>query len=290
MTEAERLVMLLNADKTDEHKEQRKKETEAQKMRKYGLAAEIKRRYEELLRIQERYTAEANKIRASKDYSAEGKQRKIEKIKQDRLAEQQRVYEAVEKAIQQLAKEVQENRPAEAFDFGSPKFTNALKLIEMGGKALSPSSQMTIIQQFRYCPEALTALEPIMEVAGMKDGVSAIEDLRKRATYEERYPNMLEDSFYFACRDTENCMNIGGGLYQEVQRVDDFVRSSDVFNRDVGRAVNPAAEELKSIEPTETQPDAKPETAAEPKVDIFNPGEMTDEEWFAYRKSIASQG
>ena len=85
-------------------------------------------------------------------------------------------------------------------------------------------------------------------------------------------------------------MYIGGPLYQEVQRVDDFVRSSDVFNRDVGRAVNPAAEELKSIEPTETQPDAKPETAAEPKVDIFNPGEMTDEEWFAYRKSIAPQG
>lgn len=290
MTEAERLVMLLNADKTDEHKEQRKKETEAQKLRKYGLAAEIKRKYEELLRIQERYTAEANKIRASKDYSAEGKQRKIEKIKQDRFAEQQRVYEAVEKAIQQLAKEVQENRPAEEFDFGSPKFTNALKLIEMGGKALSPSSQMTIIQQFRYCPEALTALEPIMEVAGMKDGVAAIEDLRKRATYEERYPNMLEDDFYYACRDTEKCMYIGGPLYQEVQRVDDFVRSSDVFNRDVGRAVNPAAEELKSIEPTETQPDAKPETAAEPKVDIFNPGEMTDEEWFAYRKSIAPQG
>lgn len=72
--------------------------------------------------------------------------------------------------------------------------------------------------------------------------------------------------------------------------LDDFVRSSDVFNRDVGRAVNPAAEELKSIEPTETQPDAKPETAAEPKADIFNPGEMTDEEWFAYRKSIAPQG
>ena len=107
MTEAERLVMLLNADKVDEHKEQRKKETEAQKMRKYSLAAEIKRRYEELLRIQERYTAEANKIRASKDYSAEGIQRKLEKIKQDRFAEQQRVYEAVEKAIQQLAKEVQ---------------------------------------------------------------------------------------------------------------------------------------------------------------------------------------
>lgn len=174
------------------------------------------------------------------------RQRERERIKQERaaqLAEQQRVYESVQITIQQLADAVKEDRPAEEFDFGGAKFTNALKLIEVGGKNLPPEAQAMLVQEFRYCPDALKTLKPIMAVAGMLDGVKAIEDLQIRSTDDSRYINALDDAFWFACRRPELA---SADLYNAVSRADAFVSGSDTFNRSPGKAAPQSVEDAEA--------------------------------------------
>ena len=66
--------------------------------------------------------------------------------------------------IRRLEQAVAAERPSEAFDFGSQKFPNALKLIETGGKNLPEDVQRIIASQFRYCPDALNVLSPLIDV------------------------------------------------------------------------------------------------------------------------------
>ena len=47
------------------------KATEAQKLQKYNLAAEIKRKYEELQRVKKASDESVEKIRANRNYSRE---------------------------------------------------------------------------------------------------------------------------------------------------------------------------------------------------------------------------
>ena len=219
---------------------QQKQTTEAQKLRKYNLASEIKRKYDELLRIQEASRKAADKIKANRNYSKEYIEKLLAQNARDQLAEQQRVYESVQITIQQLADAVKEERPAEEFDFGGAKFTNALKLIEVGGKNLPPEAQAMLVQEFRYCPDALKTLKPIMAVAGMLDGVKAIEDLQIEATDDRRYIDELDDAFWFACRKPEMT---SADLYNAVSRADAFVSGSDTFNRSPGKAAPQSVED-----------------------------------------------
>lgn len=222
---------------------QQKQTTEAQKLRKYNLASEIKRKYDELLRIQEASRKAADKIKTNRNYSKEYIEKLLAQNARDQLAEQQRVYESVQITIQQLADAVKEDRPAEEFDFGGAKFTNALKLIEVGGKNLPPEAQAMLVQEFRYCPDALKTLKPIMAVAGMLDGVKAIEDLQIRSTDDSRYINALDDAFWFACRKPELA---SADLYNAVSRADAFVSGSDTFNRSPGKAAPQSVEDAEA--------------------------------------------
>ena len=151
------------------------KATEAQKLQKYNLAAEIKRKYEELQRVKKASDESVEKIRANRNYSREYIGKCVEGIRSKQKEEQRRIYNSASEKIRRLEQAVAAERPSEAFDFGSQKFTNALKLIETGGKNLPEDVQRMIAAQFRYCPDALNVLSPLMSAAGMQYGNEAIQ-------------------------------------------------------------------------------------------------------------------
>ena len=151
------------------------KATEAQKLQKYNLAAEIKRKYEELQRVKKASDESVEKIRANRNYSREYIGKCVEGIRSKQKEEQRRIYNSASEKIRRLEQAVAAERPSEAFDFGSQKFTNALKLIETGGKNLHEDVQRMIAAQFRYCPDALNVLSPLMSAAGMQYGNEAIQ-------------------------------------------------------------------------------------------------------------------
>ena len=151
------------------------KATEAQKLQKYNLAAEIKRKYEELQRVKKASDESVEKIRANRNYSREYIGKCVEGIRSKQKEEQRRIYNSASEKIRRLEQAVAAERPSEAFDFGSQKFTNALKLIETGGKNLPEGVQRMIAAQFRYCPDALNVLSPLMSAAGMQYGNEAIQ-------------------------------------------------------------------------------------------------------------------
>lgn len=151
------------------------KATEAQKLQKYNLAAEIKRKYEELQRVKKASDESVEKIRANRNYSREYIGKCVEGIRSKQKEEQRRIYNSASEKIRRLEQAVAAERPSEAFDFGSQKFTNALKLIETGGKNLPGGVQRMIAAQFRYCPDALNVLSPLMSAAGMQYGNEAIQ-------------------------------------------------------------------------------------------------------------------
>ena len=151
------------------------KATEAQKLQKYNLAAEIKRKYEELQRVKKASDESVEKIRANRNYSREYIGKCVEGIRSKQKEEQRRIYNSASEKIRRLEQAVAAERPSEAFDFGSQKFTNALKLIETGGKNLPGDVQRMIAAQFRYCPDALNVLSPLMSAAGMQYGNEAIQ-------------------------------------------------------------------------------------------------------------------
>ena len=151
------------------------KATEAQKLQKYNLAAEIKRKYEELQRVKKASDESVEKIRANRNYSREYIGKCVEGIPSKQKEEQRRIYNSASEKIRRLEQAVAAERPSEAFDFGSQKFTNALKLIETGGKNLPEDVQRMIAAQFRYCPDALNVLSPLMSAAGMQYGNEAIQ-------------------------------------------------------------------------------------------------------------------
>lgn len=151
------------------------KATEAQKLQKYNLAAEIKRKYEELQRVKKASDESVEKIRANRNYSREYIGKCVEGIRSKQKEEQRRIYNSASEKIRRLEQAVAAERPSEAFDFGLQKFTNALKLIETGGKNLPEDVQRMIAAQFRYCPDALNVLSPLMSAAGMQYGNEAIQ-------------------------------------------------------------------------------------------------------------------
>ena len=151
------------------------KATEAQKLQKYNLAAEIKRKYEELQRVKKASDESVEKIRANRNYSREYIGKCVEGIRSKQKEEQRRIYNSASEKIRRLEQAVAAERPSEAFDFGSQKFTYALKLIETGGKNLPEGVQRMIAAQFRYCPDALNVLSPLMSAAGMQYGNEAIQ-------------------------------------------------------------------------------------------------------------------
>lgn len=151
------------------------KATEAQKLQKYNLAAEIKRKYEELQHVKKASDESVEKIRANRNYSREYIGKCVEGIRSKQKEEQRRIYNSASEKIRRLEQAVAAERPSEAFDFGSQKFTNALKLIETGGKNLPEDVQRMIAAQFRYCPDALNVLSPLMSAAGMQYGNEAIQ-------------------------------------------------------------------------------------------------------------------
>lgn len=151
------------------------KATEAQKLQKYNLAAEIKRKYEELQRVKKASDESVEKIRANRNYSREYIGKCVEGIRSKQKEEQRRIYNSASEKIRRLEQAVAAERPSEAFDFGSQKFTNALKLIETGGKNLPEGVQRMIAAQFRYCPDAWNVLSPLMSAAGMQYGNEAIQ-------------------------------------------------------------------------------------------------------------------
>ena len=151
------------------------KATEAQKLQKYNLAAEIKRKYEERQRVKKASDESVEKIRANRNYSREYIGKCVEGIRSKQKEEQRRIYNSASEKIRRLEQAVAAERPSEAFDFGSQKFTNALKLIETGGKNLPEDVQRMIAAQFRYCPDALNVLSPLMSAAGMQYGNEAIQ-------------------------------------------------------------------------------------------------------------------
>ena len=151
------------------------KATEAQKLQKYNLAAEIKRKYEELQRVKKASDESVEKIRANRNYSREYIGKCVEGIRSKQKEEQRRIYNSASEKIRRLEQAVAAERPSEAFDFGSQKFTNALKLIETGEKNLPEDVQRMIAAQFRYCPDALNVLSPLMSAAGMQYGNEAIQ-------------------------------------------------------------------------------------------------------------------
>ena len=151
------------------------KATEAQKLQKYNLAAEIKRKYEELQRVKKASDESVEKIRANRNYSREYIGKCVEGIRSKQKEEQRRIYNSASEKIRRLEQAVAAERPSEAFDFGSQKFTNALKLIETGGKNLPEGVLRMIAAQFRYCPDALNVLSPLMSAAGMQYGNEAIQ-------------------------------------------------------------------------------------------------------------------
>ena len=155
------------------------KATEAQKLQKYNLAAEIKRKYEELQRVKKASDESVEKIRANRNYSREYIGKCVEGIRSKQKEEQRRIYNSASEKIRRLEQAVAAERPSEAFDFGSQKFTNALKLIETGGKNLPEGVQRMIAAQFRYCPDALNVLSPLMSAAGMQYGNEAIQFYEK---------------------------------------------------------------------------------------------------------------
>ena len=53
-----------------------------------------------------------------------------------------------------------------------------------------------IAAQFRYCPDALDVLSPLMSAAGMQYGNEAINQLYNETLTEKNYPNSLEDAFF----------------------------------------------------------------------------------------------
>lgn len=142
------------------------KATEAQKLQKYNLAAEIKRKYEELQRVKKASDESVEKIRANRNYSREYIGKCVEGIRSKQKEEQRRIYNSASEKIRRLEQAVAAERPSEAFDFGSQKFTNALKLIETGEKNLPEDVQRMIAAQFRYCPDALNVLSPLMSAEG----------------------------------------------------------------------------------------------------------------------------
>lgn len=66
------------------------------------MQTEIKRKYDELLRIQEASRKAADKIKTNRNYSKEYIEKLLAQNARDQLAEQQRVYESVQITIQQL--------------------------------------------------------------------------------------------------------------------------------------------------------------------------------------------
>ena len=106
---------------------------------------------------------------------AEGARTRPKGIRSKQKEEQRRIYNSASEKIRRLEQAVAAERPSEAFDFGSQKFTNALKLIETGGKNLPEDVQRMIAAQFRYCPDALNVLSPLMSAAGMQYGNEAIQ-------------------------------------------------------------------------------------------------------------------
>ena len=207
--------------------------TEAQKMRKYNLAAEVKRKYEELQRVKEMSDESAEKIKSNRNFSDEYIEKCVADIRNRQKEAQKRIYDSVCETIRNLEQAVETERPSEVFDFGSQKFTNALKLIETGGKNLPEPAQQMIASQFRYCPDALEVLLPLMTAAGMQYGSAAINQLRNEALSENNYPDSLEDAFYFECRRTDTkCAD----LADRIARIDTYVHSSDVFNAAPGIA------------------------------------------------------
>ena len=218
MTEAQKLERMMNTSMP--------KENDAKKLTKYTLASEIKQQYNELMRIRETSRAALTKIKSDRDYSDEYKMRLTEKVKAEQLEAQRHIYETASTAIRQLAQFVREDRPAEPFDLADAKFVSALSAIEKCGKKLLPETQALIVHQFRHCPDALKILKPLMESEGMQDGVNEITALQDAAVYENRYPDTLEDAFYFESRTLESNCN---ELLTAVNRVDGFVRASDTF-------------------------------------------------------------
>ena len=68
------------------------KATEAQKLQKYNLAAEIKRKYEELQRVKKASDESVEKIRANRNYSREYIGKCVEGIRSKQKEEQRRIY------------------------------------------------------------------------------------------------------------------------------------------------------------------------------------------------------
>lgn len=224
------------------------KATEAQKLQKYNLAAEIKRKYEELQRVKKASDESVEKIRANRNYSREYIGKCVEGIRSKQKEEQRRIYNSASEKIRRLEQAIAAERPSEAFDFGSQKFTNALKLIETGGKNLPEDVQRMIAAQFRYCPDALNVLSPLMSAAGMQYGNEAINQLYNETLTEKNYPNSLEDAFFFECESTNS---YGMGLENCLSQIDGYVRSSDVFNAEPGVADEPTDEEKADAAMTE---------------------------------------
>ena len=224
------------------------KATEAQKLQKYNLAAEIKRKYEELQRVKKASDESVEKIRANRNYSREYIGKCVEGIRSKQKEEQRRIYNSASEKIRRLEQAVAAERPSEAFDFGSQKFTNALKLIETGGKNLPEDVQRMIAAQFRYCPDALDVLSPLMSAAGMQYGNEAINQLYNETLTEKNYPNSLEDAFFFECESTDS---YGMSLENRLSQIDGYVRSSDVFNAEPGVADEPTDEEKADAAMTE---------------------------------------
>ena len=239
-------------------------------MHKYNLAERIKREAAELNRIKQLSAESTARIKSNRNYSAEYIAQWCRKNEATQLEAQKRVYERADAAIKQLAVAVSEERPHEEFDFGSQKFTNALQLIEMGGKALPQEAQEAIVAQFRYCPDGLKVLAPLMRNAGMEHAATAVIALQAAADVEQSYPDRLSDAFWYACNSISDSSDVSE-IERMTSMLNGYVHSPDIFNAAPGVADEPTDEENVAAAARETSYAAQlraNEVAAEKLADI----------------------